>query len=342
MDWIDQKYIGLISNRVQLFKRQSNASYNMRCPICGDSKTNKHKARGYIMEKPVVGTIFYCHNCHASMSLANFLGHLDGDLSEQYKRDRFLERNQIAEKPPEPDIAKVVVPKYLRGSEPLKAIKKISQLAVDHPAKLYVQKRKIPSSAHYKLFYAPKFYAWTNTIVPEKFSEEQLKYDEPRLIIPFIDQKGELFGFQGRSFKKNATLRYISIMIDPMKTKVFGLDTIDPAGVVWCVEGPIDSLFLPNCIAMAGADVDLNTILPNKPASEFVVIMDNEPRNEQIVSRIENSIKRGYNVCIWPSDLIYKDVNDMVLNGLDPEAIIRENTKSGLTALAALTQWKKV
>jgi hypothetical protein len=339
MDWIDQKYIGLISNRVQLFKRQSNTSYNMRCPICGDSKTNKHKARGYVIEKPVVGVIYFCHNCHASMSLANFIGHLDGDLSEQYKRDRFLERHAIQEKPPEPNIAKVVVQKYLKGNEPLANIKKISQLSHEHPAKLYVQKRKIPSSAHYKLFFAPKFNAWVNSIIPEKLNEE---HDQPRLVIPFIDRAGKLFGFQGRSFAKNPAIRYITIMLDDSKPKVFGLDNIDPAGVVWCVEGPIDSLFLPNCIAMAGADVDLNTVLPNKSVDEFVIIMDNEPRNEHIIKRIENSIKRGYSVCIWPDGLDYKDVNDMVLAGLDPEAIIRENTKSGLTALAALTQWKKI
>ena len=276
------------------------------------------------------------------MSLANFLAQLDGDLSEQYKRDRFLEKNTTVEQPPKQDIAKVVIPKYLKGEQPLKAIKKISQLAHDHPAKQYVIKRKIPSNAHFRLFYAPKFCTWVNSIVPEKFSEEQLKYDEPRLVIPFIDRSGNLFGFQGRSFRKDSNMRYISIMLDPMKTKVFGLDTVDPAGIVWCVEGPIDSLFLPNCLAMAGADVDLNTVLPNKPASEFVMIMDNEPRNEQIVNRIENAISRGYNVCIWPDSLALKDVNDMVLTGLDPEKIIRENTKAGLTALAALTQWKKI
>ena len=342
MDWLEQKFIGLISNRVELFKRQGNNSYNMRCPICGDSKTNKHKARGYIVEKPIVGTIYYCHNCHASMSLANFLGHIDSDLSEQFKRERFLEKVAIHEKPPEPDIAKVVVPKYLKGNEPLKQLKKISQLDPSHPAKKYVIGRKLPSNTHFKLFYAPKFNAWVNTIVPEKFSEEQLKHDEPRLIIPLIGMDGNLFGFQGRSFKKNTQLRYITIMLDHLRPKVFGLDTVVPTGIVWCVEGPLDSLFLPNCLAMAGADVDLNTVLPGKPANEFVVIMDNEPRNEQIVNRIEKSINKGYNVCIWPDDLPYKDINDMVLAGVDPEKIIRENTKSGLMALAALTQWKKI
>lgn len=342
MDWIDQKYIGLISNRVSLFKRQSNNTFNMRCPICGDSKTNKHKTRGYIIEKPVVGTIYFCHNCHASMSLANFIGHIDGELAEQYKRDRFLERHALAENPPAPDISKVVIPKYLKGNQPLKQLKKISQLDTEHPARKYVFARKIPSQSHFKLFYAPKFYNWVNSIVPDKFSEEQLAYDEPRLIIPFIGTDGNLFGFQGRSFKKNTQMRYITIMLDHTRSKVFGLDNIDPAGTVWCVEGPLDSLFLPNCLAMAGADVDLNTVLPNKPASEFVIIMDNEPRNEQIHKRIENAIHRGYNVCIWPDDLVFKDINDMVLAGLDPESIIRENTKTGLTALAALTQWKKI
>lgn len=339
MDWIDQKYIGFVSNRVEQFKRQQNNIFNMRCPICGDSKTNKFKTRGYIIEKPVVGTIYFCHNCHASMSLANFLSHIDGELCEQYKRERFLEKNSIQEKPPQPDIAKVVIPKYLKGNQPLKAIKKISQLDHDHPAKKYVLRRKIPSSTHFKLFFAPKFNAWVNSIVPEKLNVND---DEPRLVIPFIDSKGDLFGFQGRSFKKESQRRYITIMLDYDKPKLFGWDTVNSAGNIWCVEGPIDSLFLPNCIAMAGADIDLNIVFPDKPANEFVIIMDNEPRNKQIVDRVEKAINRGYNVCIWPDDLHYKDINDIVVAGLDPEVIIRENTKSGLTALAALTQWKKI
>ena len=340
MDWIDQKYIGLISNRVERFKRVNSTLYNLRCSLCGDSKTNKFKARGYIMDKPVVGALYYCHNCHVSISLGNFLKHIDSQLAEQYKREKFLEKNGSKEEPKEekPDISKVVVPTFLQGNSPHKQLKKISQLAADHPVKKYVQKRKIPPAIHYKLFYAPKFKSWVNTIIPEKFN---LENDEPRLVIPFLDRDGKMFGFQGRGFKKDG-IRYITIMIDESKPKVFGLDSVKEEGKVFVVEGPIDSMFLPNCVAMAGSAINLNEVFPTKPKDEIIIVMDNEPRNKQIVDRIDKYIDEGYNVCIWPSSIEYKDINDMVLGGLDPEAVIVENTKRGLFAKAALTQWKKI
>lgn len=341
MDWLDQKYVGLLSNRLQRFKRVKSNLYNFRCPLCGDSKKDKTKARGYVMEKPVVGTVFYCHNCSESISFRNFIGRVDSALAEQYRRERFLEgKKEQSDEAAEakPDITKIVVPEYLKGDSPLKKLKKISQLDHEHPVKQYVQKRKIPPAAHYKLFYTPKFKSWVNTIIPKKFDASN---DEPRLILPFIDKEGTLFGFQGRGFKKDG-IRYITIMIDETRPKVFGLDSVKESQKVLVVEGPIDSLFLTNCIAMAGSAISLEEVFPNKAKEDFVIVMDNEPRNVQIVKRVEKYIEDGYNVCIWPSDVVEKDINDMVLAGLNPEAIINSNTKNGLAAKAALAQWKKV
>ena len=341
MDWIDQKYVGLLSNRLPRFKRVNSNLFNFRCPLCGDSKKDKLKARGYIMEKPVVGTVFYCHNCHESISFKNFIARLDSELSEQYIKERFLERNnpeQIEKKEEKPDISKIVVPQFMKGNSPLKQLKKISQLDPEHPAKKYVQKRKIPAAVHYKLFYAPKFKAWVTTIIPEKFNLES--GDEPRLIIPFLDKDGNLFGFQGRSFKPDG-IRYITIMIDESKPKVFGLDTVNEKGKIYVVEGPIDSMFMPNCVAMAGSSVNLASAFPDKLKSDIVVVMDNEPRNKQIVDQIDKYIDEGYSVCIWPDEVAEKDINDMVLHGLDPEMIIVQNVRNGLMAKAALAQWKK-
>ena len=292
------------------------------------------------MDKPVVGALYYCHNCHVSISLGNFLKHIDGSLAEQYKREKFLEKNGSKEEPKveTPDISKVTVPVFMRGDSPLKQLKKVSQLAHDHPVKLYVQNRKIPASVHYKLFYAPKFKSWVNTIIPEKFSAEN---DEPRLIIPLLDRDKKMFGFQGRGFKKDG-IRYITIMIDDTKPKIFGLDTVDEKGKIFVVEGPIDSMFLPNCVAMAGSAINLEEIFPNKPKEEIVIVMDNEPRNKQIVAQIDKYIDQGYSVCIWPDNVNEKDINDMILAGLDPEWIILQNTRRGLIAKAALTQWKKI
>lgn len=332
MLFIDHKYVGLLSSRLERFSRKNPKAYTFRCPICGDSQKNKYKTRGYLLEKQD-RVIFYCHNCHASMQLGNFIKHLDQGLYKEYVQENFLEKTR--ETPvSQVDITKIHTPLY-RIESPLAQLKKISQLRWDHPAKKYVDGRKIPPKTHYKLFYCPKFKNWVNTIIPEKFDTED---DEPRLIIPFLDKEEKMYGFQGRSFRKDG-LRYITIMINPDVPKVFGLDTVDTSKHVYVTEGPIDSLFLDNAIAMAGSDFDIDKVLGDN--KNVTVCYDNEPRNKQICKKVEVMIEKGYNVVIWPSTVQCKDINDMVLEGIDVKKVIRENSFNGLEAKLKLTAWRK-
>lgn len=335
MNYIDNKYIGLVSNRLTRFKRKDDATYIFRCPLCGDSQKNKNKTRGYIYQKGQ-DALFYCHNCHASMRFGNLLKTIDPELYKEYVQERFFEQKTGETKDSPVDISKFTQPSFMKDS-PLKRLKKISQLEWDHPVKTYVNNRKIPSKFHYKLFYTPKFKRFVNSIIPNKFETET--GDEPRLIIPFLDADKNCFGFQGRSFKKDG-IRYITIMLDYSKPKVFGLDDVNLDQRVYVVEGPIDSMFIDNCIAMAGSDSGFIGSFP-----DFVVVMDNEPRNKQIVERIEKCIDLGYNVCIWPDGLEHKDINDMVLAGIEPTKIkemIDSNTYHGLQAKMRMVSWRKV
>ena len=178
--------------------------------------------------------------------------------------------------------------------------------------------------------------------MPGKFNDETLKYDAPRLILPFIDENGYVFGYQGRSFDKNDKLRYITIMLDDTREKVFGLETANLTEMLYVVEGPIDSLFIDNCIAMAGSDSSYTDKLDR---SKVVYIYDNEPRNKEIVSRIDKSIDKDYNVVIWPDEIEVKDINDLIMTGLtkyDIQSIIDKNTFSGLSARLRLNTWKRV
>lgn len=341
MDWIDQKYIGLIGHRLERFAKRGS-SYNFRCPLCGDSQKNKFKTRGYIMEKPI-GVLYYCHNCHASMKLGTFLEHVDSNLAADYNKERFEERyNQQGKKEEKPDLSKIVIPAFLKGDSPLKKLKKISQLVHDHPAKRYIEHRKIPTTFHHKLFYAPKFKAYVNELIPEKFDLET--GDEPRLIIPFIDTDGTCYGFQGRNFKKDG-IRYITIILDSNKPKVFGLDSVDFTKQIYITEGPIDSMFLPNALAMAGSD-SINVVDGLSVDKQLVTfVYDNERRNKEIIRVIEKAIERGYNICLWPDHITQKDINEMVLAGMKPadiKLIIDNNTYSGLQAQVALASWSKV
>jgi DNA primase len=192
------------------------------------------------------------------------------------------------------------------------------------------------------LFYAPKFKAWTNTLKPDKF--DLSKKDEPRLVIPFVDQKGNLFGYQGRAFF-NVEPRYITIILDEDKPRVYGLETVNLNERVYIVEGPIDSMFLHNCLAMGGAHLDKTAVQIGLKPSNTTIVYDNEPRNKDIVNAIDKVIDLGYSVCIWPDSIEYKDVNDMVKSGMTAEQIqkiIDEHTYKDLLAKMKLTQWKKI
>ena len=238
MLWIDHKYISLVSGRLERFQRVSNTVYRCRCPICGDSKKDRRKTRGHILEKS--GKVrFYCHNCNASMQFRYFLKEIDPTLYLEYVKEQMKESGQ--QKDVEIFAEKMKPPVFVKTTA-LSKLKKVSQLSPDHPVKQYVQKRLIPSDLHYKLFYAPKFGAWVNSMLPDKMKIGEK--DEPRLIIPFLDKEKNLFGFQGRSFRKDG-VRYITIMLDETKPKVFGLDTIDESKDIYLLEGPIDSMFLP-------------------------------------------------------------------------------------------------
>lgn len=342
MQPLDYKYIGLISTHLPLFTRKRDGTYNFRCVLCGDSQTNKRKKRGFIIAEHERVT-YYCHNCHASMSLGNLIKQIDGNLFEEYQKEKLAEKyisKQVGITAQPRDITKISFPKYLRSH--LKYLKKVSSLHYDHPAKKYVDQRKIPTKHHHKLFFSENYKQWVNTIVPDKFGT--IDRDEARLVIPFIDMDGSLIGFTGRSLDPKNPLRYMTIAVDTNKPLLYGLDSIDKSKKIYVTEGPLDSLFLPNALAMGSSNnLDGLKRFIDDP-SKFVLVMDNEPKNKDICNIVEKAINLGYNVCIWPSHIVQKDLNDIVLAGMKPEdlqLLIDCNTSKGLEAKAKLMHWKK-
>lgn len=342
MNLVDVKYCGILSTRLDRFKLKNSNPYkaNFRCPICGDSQKSKTLARGWLVEKGT-STMFHCFNCGQSHPLWRFLKLTDVSLYNDYVIDSKFDKlssRPPQEKPKPLETLTAPVPNFKRTGSPLLKIKRLGQLAADHPARGYVNKRKIPTKTHHRLYYAPKFNTWVNSLIPDKLPQPER--DLPRLILPMIDKDGVVFGFQGRAFDKGS-LRYITIMLDEDRAKLFGLDQVDFMKKYYVVEGPIDSLFLTNAVAMAGADGN-TTGLENLDNAVFV--FDNEPRNKEIISRMEKMLDRGYNVCVWPSKLEQKDINDMILAGMtcaDVELMIDQNSYKGLSGRLALAEWRK-
>jgi len=340
MDWIENKYLMLVSGRLQNFKRKSGNVFNFRCPLCGDSETHKNKSRGYIFEKKGKA-LFHCHNCTATMGVPNFIKTIDQNLYNEMQLEKLKDVKSPEQTDLESFVEKMKKPVFLK-SGPLKGLKKVSQISPDHRVKKFVDARRIPNPYHAKLFSCPNFRSFTNNLVPGKFDIDSLKHDETRLLIPFFDADKNVHAYQGRSLGPSA-VKYITIVLNDDIPKVYGLDTVDFNRTVPVVEGPIDSMFIPNSIATAGGD--LVSSVSSFDKKNLVIVYDNEPRSRDTIKKLDKAILQGYNVVIWPENLDHKDINDMVLSGLSCEFIahiMKTNTYRDLAAKMALTRWSKV
>ena len=330
--YIDLKFINDISGRLSQFKKKTDYLFNFRCPHCGDSQKSKTKARAYLYR--VKNDMFFkCHNCGQGQNLANFIKFIDPKLYEQYLLERY-KKSAPATPKPKFDFK----PTKFTNQTPIDDLKSIKDLPEDHPARLYCMNRKIPEKYFDKLFLSDKFMTLVNEVKPNTY---KITKDHPRLIIPFYDTTGKVFAFQGRAFGKEQP-KYLTIKLDENKQKVYGLDKINFQQPIYITEGPIDSLFIDNCLAAGGADLFLKNKIPNE---QITYIFDNEPRNKEIVNRMYKVIEQDFNVVIWPEDLQLKDVNDMIMSGLtklELQDIISKNTYSKLSALTKLNYWKKI
>jgi len=333
---LDRQYANLTSSYLDRFKKLGNDTFNFRCPFCGDSQKSKAKARGYFYARDNA-LWFHCHNCsEPTMGMKKFLDRVNPNLAAQYKLDKFKEKEILNyteksnEKLPEieaPDINT--------------RLKKISELPNDHAAVKFLKKRKIPEYRFPDLNYTENFSSFVKSNYP-KYKDHKL-IEEARIIIPFYDDDEKIIGFQGRAINdvEKAHYRYMTIKITD-GFKIFGMNKIDRSKIVYVVEGPLDSMFFPNCIAT----MDSSLYNVKKVLDNVVLIYDNEPRNKEIVGNMNISIRMGMSIVVWPRHYEgLKDINDMVLAGHKPDVLLRdieENTFSGLKGKMKIIEWKGI
>ena len=324
MNHVDSEFVNLISPKLSKFKKVKADLYTFRCPLCGDSKKHKNKTRGYIFcHSKTRDLIFKCHNCGASMAFGNFLKKMDTVLYDRYVTEKFKKGiTGRSSNTPNP-VFNFPKPKF----EPKLDLPKASENKI---AKQYLESRNINPN---KFYYTDSFKKWVNTLVT-KFDD--VTYDEPRIIIPLI-YENQLIGIQGRSLGPNS-IKYITIMLDENAPKIYGLDKIDDQKPIYIIEGRFDSTFVENSVAMCGSDLDIGSF----GWSDHIWVFDNEPRNNEINSRVSKVIDRGDKVVIWPQNIEEKDINDMVLGGHDVKSVLESNTFSGLKAKLKFNSWKKI
>ena len=328
----DTSYLMQLSPRLDRFKKVRDYLWNFRCPHCGDSSKSKIKARGYVYRKKT--DLFYkCHNCGVGQSVGNLIKDIDPALHKRYVMERYKagETGQRKTKPPE---FKFEPPKF-KPKKTVIHLPSIGNLPKEHYARVYYENRKIPNQFMDKIFFAEDFKIWAQSVCQVNYSS--LIHGEPRLVIPFFDEQNKLIGAQGRALR-NSKVRYVTVKVHENSQKIFGLERWNSEEHTYLVEGPIDSLFLPNCLAMAGADVrDMNLLNKQKTT----ILFDNEPRNRQIIGKMFHALSRGWRVAIL--EIVPKDINEMVLAGMSNDKIletINRNTYSGQRGKWELQQWK--
>jgi hypothetical protein len=332
--FIDIKYLNMVGHKLPLFKKKKSDLWNCRCIICGDSSTNKKKARGYFYRQK--NDLYYkCHNCLASQHFGTFLKNFDSHTYQQYVFERYSqgENGPKAHKSAE---------KYMTFEQPVfKKKSKLDEVAVrldmlpnDNEAVQYCLARNIPLAKFSHLYYIPS----VKDIAKIAPQYNTIKTEEPRLLLPFYNEAGELTGVTMRGLR-GESLRYIMIKIQDDAPLIFGMNTIDKTPPIIIVEGPIDSLFLPNSLACAGTSFGKLESL-SLPKENITIVFDNQPRNTEVCKIVEKYIKLDYNVCIWPCSISEKDVNDMVSSGRNVQQIIQDNTYKGLMAQLKFTEWR--
>lgn len=334
--YVDKKYVSLLSPKLKNFKQRGEFLWNFSCPVCGDSKKDKLKARGYIYKRKE-HFFFMCHNCHMSTTFQKFLKTEDPTLYRDYVLESFVQSNTTNTVVDATDfVSKPVFKQHptLLYSDAVR----VNGLNPYHPARKYLEDRKVPLD---DLWYAEDFAKFVSVTFP---AYTKTLYKEPRIIIPFYHKDGHLLGIQGRSLDGRSKIKYITIKGEEENPKIFGWDKLNFDMPIYVVEGPIDSLFLSNSLAT------MDAALFNAPNivgldKDYIFVYDNEPRNKQIVSNMRKTIELGHKVCIWPDTVKEKDINEMVLSGLSPsiiQHIIDINTDSGLMATMNLNQWSRI
>lgn len=338
---IDQKYTQLISPRFEKFQRKSDYLYACRCPLCGDSKKNKSKMRGYIYRKGN-DLFFKCHNCGAGTSLGNLIKQLDAGLYKEYVMERYKagETGNNSFK----QVTTIAPPRFdkLDTDITYENAERCDKLPDNHFCIQYLKNRRIPQDYYKLLYYTDNYKQFVSEVYPQV--DKEITADK-RLVIPFYDQYNSLIALSGRALEvSDYKLRYVTLRTNESEDKlIYGMDRVNTNETVRIVEGPIDSLFLQNCVA--AGDANLSLVAKSISSGKKVLIFDNEPRNKDIVRMMQDAIKLGHDIVIWPDTIEQKDINEMIMAGLNKdeiESIISSNTFSGLQAQTKFVFWKKV
>lgn len=304
-------------------------------PICGDSQKDEFKARFYYYyydNKPFVN----CFNCTYSNPFYRFLEEHDEEIYKEYQLEKFQDSDK-----PRPVKALKPVKVETKTIQQLAFSQRLDQLPPEHPILKYVAQRMIPKDKWDRLWFTNQWQELCNSVKPDTYPKPQKEF---RLVIPIFNKDGKIESFQGRALKP-AKNKYITIKADEASTKIYGQDTIDESkDHVFILEGPLDSLFLDNALAITGGSLNLATV-PYK--DKRIWVLDNEPRHRDTMARLQTLIDAGETVCFWDeAPWQSKDINDMFIKDgatkSELEEYILTHSESGIMASIKMMDYCKI
>lgn len=334
--WIERKYINLVSPFLRNFHWKNERLANCSCPVCGDSEKDKLKARFYFIPKQGNYSTF-CHNCNYNAKFNNFLKKFNPVLHEEYLMECVAEKIGGVKSETKREVVFRPAKPLIKADYAKRNLVKLTKLGANHQAIQFVRNRKIPVDKYKLMYYTDNFASWVNTYMPGKLKDNG---HEPRIVFPLHNKQGEYFGCTGRSLDPNiaSQKRYITIMNNEDESKVFGQYTVDTSKTFFATEGIFDSFFFTNSVALLGSSL----VKTELDFTNGIFVFDNEPRNKQIVRSMEVTLRSGHRIFIWPESIKQKDVNDAFLAGItNMEEIVLANTFQGLSADLELSKWKK-
>lgn len=281
-----------------------------------------------------------CHNCGVSTSLLKLLQEINPELAKEYVYENFKKPNNI--KAPE----LITPPLENHKAKAIDHLEPLPTLSASHFARKYVESRKIPLDKWHHLFYCDDFKAYMDINWPAH--GKKLNENESRLVWFMTNFEEYDTVVCGRAFDDSA-LRYMKIRVQGKDgdRKIFGLKNADLTlkSDLHVTEGELDSLFLPNAVACGDSSIrHLGDAIRKDLHIVPILIYDNEPRNKEICAQINQAIKSGHLIVIWPDSMPGKDINAMILAGMTQQEVldvINDNTYCGLEAQLEFTKWRK-
>lgn len=323
---------------------KSSDSYHCSCPICMEGKSfGKKKRCWYIPAKDLI----YCHNCGWSSRPLKWIMQV-GDLSRrdietEIEAGDYNIINLDKKKSYEIDLDNLIKDE-MEDILPKNSIDLNNELQLSYykgnsvviKALNYIKNRRLDTCIN-----SPKSFFLSLCDTTHK----------NRIVIPFYDENDKILFYQSRAFGGNLddnleNVKYLSKK--NAQKSIFNLNNIkDEINEIFLFEGPIDSCFIENGVAVGGinpsseknfTELQESQLECFKLTHDFIWMLDSQWLDEAAYEKTIKLLEKGEKVFIWPEKLgrKYKDFNELcVSNGFDyiPRKFVLENILSGENSL---------